>query len=148
MPKKKGKSSPVLTVGIVAVAVLIVLGWTWHSVPGYDVEPGAHVVEKAFYAKQSDIMVEVDGEVVRTIRPMEGNEGHQEFQMRLPNGQLILVVHEHRSGEPAPVTERDRVTVRGNYQWTELGGIIRGTHRDSSMQRRHGWIELEGKRYQ
>ena len=148
MPKKKAKSSPILTLGIVAVAIFIVLGWTWHSLPGYDVEPGVHVVEQAFYAKQSDLMVEVGGEVVRTIRPSEGSEGHQEFQLRLPNGQLILVLHEHRSGDPVPVTERDRVTVRGNYQWTELGGIIRGTHRDSSMKRQHGWIELEGERYQ
>lgn len=148
MPKKKGNTSTFLTVGIIFVAVSIVLGWTWHSLPGYDVEPGVHVVEKAFYAKQSGLMVEVDGEVVRAMRPVEGNRGHQEFQMRMPNGQLILVVHEHGSGDPVPIGGGDTVTVRGQYQWTESGGLIRGTHRDSSMERRHGWIELKGERYQ
>lgn len=148
MPRKKRKLSPILTGGIVVVAVSIVLGWTWHSLPGYDFEPGVHVVEQAFYAKQSNLMVEVDGEVVRTIRPGAGNRGYQEFQMRMPNGQLILVVHEHAHDKQVPVTERDQVKVRGNYQWTELGGVIRGTQRDPSMQRRHGWIEHKGKRYQ
>ena len=50
-----------LTVGIVVVAISIVLGWSWHSIPGYRVEPGMHIVEQAFYEQRSDIMVEVSG---------------------------------------------------------------------------------------
>ncbi len=107
-----------------------------------------HIVEQAFYEKRSDVMVEVTGQVVRTVRPVRGNESYQEFQVRMPNGQLLLVVHDAGMGERVPVQPHDEVTVRGNYQWTELGGTIYGTQRDSSMKRLHGWIEHGGKKYQ
>ena len=148
MPKKKGRKSTYLTVGIVAVSLSIILGWTWHSIPGYSPTPGVHVIEQAFYEKRSDIMVEVSGEVVRAIRPVRGNESYQEFQMRLPNGQLLLVVHDAGLGDRVPLKAHDAVTVRGSYQWTELGGAIYGTQRDSSLKRLHGWIMHKGKKYQ
>lgn len=115
--------------------------------PGYEVETGVHVVEQAFYDKKSDLMVEVTGEVVRVVRPVEGNEGHQEFQMSLPNGQLLLVVRNTNARDRAPVEVQDRVTVRGDYQWSESGGVIHGAQRDYSMNRRHGWVEVDGKKY-
>ena len=148
MPRKKGRKPAYLTAGIVVVSISIVLGWSWHSIPGYRVEPGMHIVEQAFYEERSDIMVEVSGQVVRTVRPVRGNESYQEFQMRMPNGQLLLVVHDAGTGERIPLKPHDEVKVRGNYQWTELGGTIYGTQRDSSMKRLHGWIEHQGKKYQ
>ncbi len=147
MAKKRGGSSVVLTGLIIVVSVSLVLGWTWHSFPGYEVDGGAAVVEKAFYEKQSDLMVEVSGEVVRVIDQVKNNPRHQEFQMRLPTGQLLMVVHKHGFKEWIPLAARDRVTVRGKYQWTEMGGIIRDTQRDSSLDRMHGWIRHEGERY-
>ena len=115
--------------------------------PGYKVEAGVHVVEKAYYDKESDLMVEVTGEVVRVVRPVEGNEGHQEFQMSLPNGQVLLVVRNTSARDRAPVEVHDRVTVRGDYQWSEMGGVVHGAQRDYSMDRRHGWVEIDGKKY-
>lgn len=147
MTKKKRRSSGILTSAIIVISLSLVLGWGWFSLPGYKVEPGVHIVEKAYYEKQSDLMVEVAGEVVRTVQPGEGNEGHQEFQMRLPNGQLLLVVRNTSDGSRIPVEVNDMVTVRGEYQWSELGGIIHDAQRDYSLDRRHGWIELDGERY-
>ncbi len=46
-----------------------------------------------------------------------------------------------------PLEAGDRVTVRGNYQWSELGGVIHGAQRDYSLERMHGWVELDGKKY-
>ena len=145
---RKERSNPGILSGFIIFAALsIVLGWSWYAMPGYEVETGVHVVEKAFYDKKSDLMVEVTGEVVRTVSPVEGNEGHQEFQMSLPNGQLLLVVRNTSARDRAPVEVRNRVTVRGDYQWSELGGIIHGAQRDYSMDRRHGWVEIDGKKY-
>lgn len=92
-------------------------------------------------------MVEVTGKIVRVIEQEKTNPRYQEFQMRLPNGQLLLVLHKNGIKEWIPLQPRRDVTVRGNYQWTELGGIVRDTQKDNSMERRHGWVEYDGKRY-
>ena len=147
MTRKKGRDPGILSGLIIFAALSVILGWSWHSLPGYDVEPGVHVVEKAFYDKQSDLMVEVTGDVVRVVRPVKGNEGHQEFQLRLPNGQVLLVVRNTRAGARGPLEASDQVTVRGNYRWSELGGVIHGAQRDYSLGRMHGWVELDGKKY-
>lgn len=145
--KKKGGNSVILTGAIIFISVSLVLGWTWHSFPGYKVDGGAAVVEKAFYDKQSDLMVEVTGEVIRVIDQAKNNPKHQEFQMRLPTGQLLLVVHRNDSNEWIPLAANDMVVVRGRYLWSEMGGIIRDTQRDSSMERMHGWVKHKGERY-
>jgi hypothetical protein len=147
MTRKKRRGPGILSGLIIFAALSVVLGWSWHSLPGYDVEPGIHVVEKAFYDQQSDLMVEVTGQVVRVVRPVEGHEGHQEFQLRLPKGQLLMVVRNTSAGDRVPLESNDRVTVRGNYQWSELGGVIHGAQRDYSLDRMHGWVELDGKKY-
>ena len=91
--------------------------------------------------------VEVTGQVVRLIQPESLGPDLQQFQLRTPAGQLLLVEHDTSGYSHVPVGIRDEVTVRGSYQWSELGGVIIGTQRDSSMKRRHGWIEHEGERY-
>ena len=78
--KKKGRHSVVTTAIIVIIAVSLVAGWSLHSIPGYRVEPGNHVAEKAFYDQQSDLMVEVSGEIVRVL----GKEG--EFLTKFAHG--------------------------------------------------------------
>ena len=147
MTRKKARGPGILSGFIIFAALSVFLGWSWHTLPGYDVEPGVHVVERAFYDKQSDLMVEVTGEVVRVVRPVKGNEGHQEFQLRLPNGQLLSVVRNTSAEDRVPLVASDQVTVRGNYRWSELGGVIHGVQRDYSLDRMHGWVELDGKKY-
>ena len=147
MTKKRGGNSVILTGIIVVVSVSLVLGWTWHSIPGYEVDAGAHVVEKAFYDRKSNLMVEVSGEILRVMDQVRNNPRHQEFQMRLPTGQLLMVVHKNNIGEWMPLQPRDQVRIRGEYLWSEMGGLVRNTEKDSSMDRRHGWIEHEGERY-
>lgn len=146
--KKRGRHSAVTTAVIVIIAVSLVAGWSLHSIPGYKLEPGNHVAEKAFYDHQTGLHVEVSGEIVRVL----GKEGEdtrmQWFQMRTPEGQYLLVGHDNGMSDPIPLSTNDRVTVRGTYEWTESGGTIRGTHKDNSLARKHGWLEHKGKKYQ
>ena len=72
----------------------------------------------------------------------------QWFQMRTPEGQHLLVGHDNGMADQIPLTVKDAVTVRGMYEWTESGGTIRGTQKDNSMERRHGFVEHKGKKYQ
>ena len=146
MPRKRKKSR---IFPLIAISALVIgaLYFVWQSRPGYSIEPGTRTVEDAYQYRQTGIMAEVTGSVVRVLSLDENDPGLQKFIIRLGNGQSILVEHRHGGDERVPVSINDTVLVRGEYQWSETGGIIHHTERDLSTQRRHGWIELQGKRY-
>ena len=144
---KKNKIVAVLAKLIALASIASILVWMWFSSPGYKLDGGEAVVEKAFYDRQSELMVEVTGTVFQMASQNASNAGYQEFRMKLPSGQLLTIVHENKRGQRLPLEANDTVTVRGQYYWNELGGIIKGTQRDNSMERLHGWIEHDGVRY-
>jgi len=145
--KKKGKHSATLTAIILFTSLSLIAGWSWHSIPGYKMSPGNHIVERAYYEEQTGIMVEVTGEVIRVLGSKKDDGSMQWFQMRTPSGQRLLVAHDYGLGERIPLNPLEPVTVRGEYEWTETGGTIRGTKRDRSLKRRHGWVEYDGRKY-
>ncbi len=147
MARKKKKSFPVLPLILVG-AVVAALYWFWQSRPGYDINPGLSVVEQAFHDQQSEVMVEVEGRIVRILETHADRERYQEFVVRLANGMSLLVVHDTNHAGRIPMSVNDHVTIRGDYMWSENGGTLRYTYRDSSPARRHGWIDHQGKRYQ
>ena len=147
MRKKAKKKFPVLPL-ILGVAVLAAAYWMWQKRPGYDIDPGVLTVEKAFHNRISDLMVQVDGRVVRILETHDQSERYQEFVIRLSNGQSVLVSHDKSRADHVPLSIGDTVLVRGDYLWTENGGTIRYTYRDNSTRRRHGWIDHQGIRYQ
>jgi hypothetical protein len=147
MAKNKGKRKAILAKILALVVVSLILFWIWQTFPGYELDGNEAVVEKAYYERQSGLMVEVSGEVFAQINQDKSNKQHQEFKMRLPSGQLLLVVHKNDIDGWIPLENNDTVTVRGQYTWSETGGIIHGTQRDSSMKRLHGWVEHGGVRY-
>lgn len=145
--KKKGSNPVALTAIIVFTSASIMAGWSWHSVPDYELNAGNHVVEQAYYEKQTGLMVEVSGKVVRVLGSGESDDALQWFQMRTPAGQRLMVSHDGGIGGPLPLSPRDDVIVSGRYEWTESGGTIRNTGRDASLARQHGWIELNGRKH-
>ena len=134
-----------LAAGIAAGVV-----YYWHDQPGsgYEVEIGFAPVEQAFHAQRSDFMTEVSGTVVRVLSADRNRPQAQEFVIRLENGQSLLVVHDQRASGAVPVSVDDTVTVRGQYKWSETGGRVQNTQHDPSLERRHGFVEHKGKRYQ
>jgi len=132
---------------ITGIFLLLFAAWAWQSVPGYKMEPGIGAVEKAYHSQQSGLMVEVTGEIVRILSDDKSDLQNQKFVIRLQNGQVLLVTHDISVAETVPVSINHEVTVRGEYSWTEPGGLIHWTHRDYSVNRRHGWIEHQGQKY-
>jgi hypothetical protein len=139
-----------IAIALGTVAVLAAAGWYWQSRPGsgYTVELGFAPLEHAYHDQRTDFMSEVSGAVVRIVVDEKGDAPHQKFFIRLENGQTVLVVHDLEAGGKIPLAINDRVTVRGEYSWSETGGTLQRTERDLSTQRRHGFVEHEGKRYQ
>ena len=132
---------------IAGISTLLFAFLVWQSQPGYKIVPGYGVIEKAYRNQQSGLMVEVTGQVVRILLDDTDDLQHQRFVIRLQNGQALLVIHNIVSGDPVPVSINQEVTVRGQYSWTEPGGMINWTRRDYSIERRHGWIEHQGRKY-
>jgi hypothetical protein len=135
----------VIAAGIVAGIVLY-----WHDQPGarYEVEVGFAPLEQAFHDQRSEFMTEVSGTVVRILSADRNQPQLQQFVIRLENGQSLLVVHDKSVAGDVPLAIDDAVTVRGQYKWSETGGTVENTHHDPSIERRHGFLEHKGKRYQ
>lgn len=143
--KKKFSHKTAIALGVFVVVVGLVLAW--QSRPGYQIEPGFNTVHDAYRYRQTGMMAEVTGTVVRILLDEREEPDLQKFLIRLQNGQTLLVVHNQKIGERVPVAVNDTVLVRGEYQWTETGGTLRFTQRDYSPRRMHGWIEHQGQRY-
>lgn len=106
-------------------------------------------IADVFERQISDVMVEAQGTVDRTLSDdLEGSR-HQRFILRLPTGLTVLVSH---NIDIAPRIEAmrvgDEVTVRGEYEWNDLGGIIHWTHHDPNGNHPDGWILHNGQRFE
>ena len=148
MRKNSKKKNSIAFPAVVLILAFAAIAWYWQRQPGYDIEPGILSIESAFHQQQSGLMVEVDGQVVRILEAHELRERYQEFIIRLRNGQSVHIVHDMAYADEIPLSIGDQVLVRGEYRWSENGGTISYTYRDRSMQRRHGWIDHRGDRYQ
>ena len=111
---------------------------------------GNQQVLNAYRDGQSDVIVENVSGVVEAVLPddLEGSR-HQRFIMRLASGNTVLVVH---NIDLAPrinsLREGDYVSVKGEYEWNDRGGLIHWTHHDPRNVHEGGWIDHEDLRYQ
>lgn len=111
---------------------------------------GSKAVLEAFRNRQSNVMVENVSGAVEALLPddAEGSR-HQRFIIRIGRDQTVLVVH---NIDMAPrinnLIKGDRVSVKGEYEWNERGGLIHWTHQDPRSSHEDGWIEHRRVRYE
>lgn len=131
-----------------AIVVLPRLGELRRSAP--DTEPGGTLrIEQAWGERTSGFMVEVSGEVARTLADDDEGSRHQRFVVRLETGRTVLVAHNIDLSQRVPLARGDEVTVRGQYEWNERGGVLHWTHADPAGDRLDtGWIRHQGRRYE
>ncbi len=108
----------------------------------------ALTVEKAAADHLSGVILDAAGRV-RTTLP-DDNEGsrHQRFILELGSGHTVLVAHNIDLAKRVPLKKGDSITIHGQYEWNDRGGVLHWTHRDPANRHEGGWIEYEGKRYQ
>ncbi|HQR50225.1 MAG TPA: DUF3465 domain-containing protein [Methylophilaceae bacterium] len=103
----------------------------------------------AFEQRQSNVQVEGGGTVSRILGDDVNGSRHQRFIVRLANGQTLLLAH---NIDLAPrvdgLSEGDRVSFYGEYEWNAKGGVIHWTHHDPAGQHAAGWVRHNGKTYQ
>jgi hypothetical protein len=144
--RKMRRNSTLVTWAVVAVAFLL---WRQFG-PGLPVElqRGDAAIAAAFAKRESGVMVEFTGRVQRLLEDDDDESPHQRFIMELDNGQTVLVAHNLKLASRVPLEEWDTLTIRGEYEWNEQGGVVHWTHRDPGMGIKHGWVELHGERYE
>ena len=107
-------------------------------------------LQDAFKNQQSDVMVEELTGTVSAVLPddIEGSR-HQRFVIRISRDQTVLVVHNiDMAPRLSGLVKGDRVSVKGEYEWNDRGGLIHWTHKDPSNSHEDGWIEYNRVRYE
>lgn len=114
-----------------------------------DAAAGAGRVEELMAARRSGEMVTLSASVARVLRDDNDGSPHQKFILRLPSGHRVLVAHNTGLAPRVPgLAAGETVTVRGEYEWDERGGVIHWTHHDPAARHQPGWIEFRGKKYE
>lgn len=131
---------------LVAILVVLAAGAASRGCPSERaLETGT--VESLFDGRRSGIVVEIAGEVERTLADdLEGSR-HQRFILRLGSGHTVLVSHNIDLAARVPLAAGDTVELRGQYEWNDRGGVVHWTHHDPGGRRPGGWIRHDGVSY-
>lgn len=110
-------------------------------------------LDRAIRERQSEVWVEFEAEVSKTLPDDDDGSRHQRFLVRLADGRTLLVAHNIDIAPRVPLERGDRVAIRGKYVWNDQGGVIHWTHRAESGNRDGGrldggWIESGSVRYE
>jgi len=143
MAALNNKRSPVLLL-VILFAVLAVRSCR----PDGETVAGAAALEDAYARHLSDVMLEVDAVVDRLLADDDEGRRHQRFIIRVGEARTVLVAHNIDLAPRVPLSVGDDVTVRGEYEWNERGGVLHWTHHDPDGRHDPGWIEHDGERYQ
>ncbi|MGE0143017.1 MAG: DUF3465 domain-containing protein [Planctomycetota bacterium] len=109
---------------------------------------GTRRVLDAFRRGRSDVQVTVEGRVARTLRDDEEGSRHQRFIFQLDGSDhTVLVAHNIDLAPRVPLKEGDRVSIAGEYEYNEEGGVLHWTHHDPARRHPDGWIRHDGKTY-
>lgn len=108
----------------------------------------------AFAAKQSNVWIETSGLVQKLLDDdtdtRDGSDKHQRFLILTDDGITLLVAHNLGAATRVPAKVGDRVSVRGEYEWSNKGGTIHFTHAPKYQTRdasKRGWVEHAGTTY-
>ena len=110
--------------------------------------PTSPTVEDLAADQESGVMIETSGRVSRMLA--DDNEGsrHQRFILETPSGHTVLVTHNIDLAQRVPLDVGDEVTLYGQYEWNDRGGVLHWTHHDPAGRHEEGWIDHRGTRYQ
>ncbi len=106
-------------------------------------------VASAFANRRSNLVLTDRGRVIKVLSDDLKGDRHQRFLVQMANGPSILIAH---NIDLAPrvrgLREGDQVRFKGEYEWTDKGGVVHWTHHDPAGRHPGGWIELDGERFQ
>ena len=97
-------------------------------------------------------MLTVTTTVYRVLDDDNDGARHQRFLILLDPGDrrsgTVKISHNIDLAPRVPLEQGDTVTIRGQFEYNDLGGVIHWTHHDPDRRREGGWIEHAGRRYE
>jgi hypothetical protein len=106
-------------------------------------------VDQAFKRRQSDVIVQGQGNVKAVLPDDTKGSRHQKFILTLNSGLTVLVAHNIDLAPRLPNLQKgDTVSFQGEYEWNEKGGVIHWTHHDPAGRHPGGWLNYKDQRYE
>ena len=110
---------------------------------------GTGTLADAFERQLSDIPVQGEGRVIKTLPDDLDGSRHQRILLALSDGQSVLIAHNIDLAPRLPdLQPGDRIGFKGEYVWNAKGGIVHWTHRDPDGSHAGGWLQHRGETYQ
>ena len=119
-----------------------------------DTQPDAdaRALIDAMRAQRSGLMLSITAPVLKALSDDNDGARHQRFLLAIEvDGapyDTLLVAHNIDLSRRVPLHKGDTVTVRGQYEWNEKGGVLHWTHHDPGQRREGGWILHDGTTYE
>lgn len=111
-------------------------------------DAGEQTILRAYRNQQSDLIVEATGTIKKILPDDNDGSRHQRLIVRLKSGHTVLIAHNIDLAPRAPAREGDTITFRGEYEYSDEGGVIHWTHHDPGGRHPGGWLKIDGKRYE
>ncbi len=115
---------------------------------GRSASTGEHAILRAFNQQQSDVLVQAVGIIKKILPDDSDGSRHQRLIVRLASGHTVLIAHNIDLAPRVPAREGDSIEFKGEYEYSEQGGVIHWTHHDPANRRPGGWLKLAGATYQ
>ena len=104
-----------------------------------------------YQAQRSRVEVTISGTAVHVLGTRRGRSGtHEGFLLR-PDASCDLLLRVETNIDltgPVPLSDGDRVVVRGEYEYNPLGGVVHWTHHDPRGRHEGGYVQVGGRLYQ
>ncbi|NQZ54352.1 MAG: DUF3465 domain-containing protein [Piscirickettsiaceae bacterium] len=106
-------------------------------------------IEQLVQQQRSNVQVKITAQVFKLLRDDLDGSRHQRFLIKLSGGETILIAHNIDLAPRLDDLEKgDIITLHGEYEWNEKGGVIHWTHHDPAGHHIDGWIKHQDKIYQ
>lgn len=104
---------------------------------------------EAYEQHARNLQVDGQGVVLKILPDDNSGSRHQKFIVKLNSGQTVLIAHNiDLAPRVSPLNKGDAVMFRGEYDWTENGGVVHWTHHDPARRHTPGWIKRSGRTFQ
>jgi len=95
----------------------------------------------------SRFWMSTEATVVKNLKDDTKGSQHQKFLIELAPDITLLVAHNIDLSPRAPVTQGDKIKIKGRYEWNNRGGVLHWTHHDPKGKQEGGWIYADGRYY-